>query len=159
MKTYIKYIFLLFFSFNIFNVFAQDKKKPTVKQLVETKQFTFIPTSVSPQRGATRFLDGYFDLTLRNDSLISYLPYFGRSQMAPMTPDEAGMRFTTTDFNYSFAEGKKGRYNLLFKINDQKNNYTFNMTVYPDGTADLIATSTYREQISFRGNVMALKPR
>ncbi len=136
--------------------FTQSRKQP-VEVLLKSKQFLFVPASVNPLSGRTRYLDGYFDLKVKNDSLVSYLPYFGRTTMAPIGSDDTGMRFTSTEFTYSYKPGKKGSYNVVIQVKDNANSNKFYLTVYNNYTALLVASSNFRDQISFRGDIRELK--
>lgn len=136
--------------------FAQSRMQ-TVELLLKSKQFIFVPVSVNPLSGRTRYLDGYFDLKLKNDSLVSYLPYFGRTTMAPIGSDDTGMRFTSTDFSYFYKQGKKGSYYVVIQVKDNANSNKFYLTVYENYTALLVASSNFRDQITFRGDIRELK--
>lgn len=131
--------------------------KDSVAALVKSRSFIFYANSVDPLRGTTRFLTGNYDMKVKGDSLISYLPYFGRSQNAPLTPDETGLIFTSTDFDYNFTPRKKNSWTVTFNVKDQKNLSKYILTIYNDGSADMMATSNFRDQISFRGYVRGIK--
>ncbi|WP_255153964.1 DUF4251 domain-containing protein [Ferruginibacter sp. HRS2-29] len=131
--------------------------KDSVAALVKSESFIFYASSVDPLRGTTRFLTGNYDLKVKGDSLVSYLPYFGRSQNAPISPDETGLIFTSTDFDYSFTPRKKNSWTVTFRVKDYTNLSKYVLTIYNDGSADLMATSNFRDQISFRGYVRGIK--
>lgn len=69
---------------------AQDLEKEKLRSLLETKHFVFEAQSVNPQRGPTRQLTSPYDLKLNGDTVISFLPYFGRVY-APIRPEEGGI--------------------------------------------------------------------
>jgi hypothetical protein len=88
MKTAInifgKPFILLVFAFCCITVQAQEKST-AIKSMIEAKQFVFKAQTVLPASMATRQLSGdNYDLKLFGDSLISYLPYFGRAYSAPI---------------------------------------------------------------------------
>src|SRR4051794_2628396 len=120
-----KYIVIACFAFfTVSQIHAQDSSK-TLKSFIDSKQFTFQPTNVMPLRGASRQLDlGYF-LKLRSDSLISYLPYFGRAYSAPINPEDAGYDFTSTNFTYVVKAAKKNSYQVDITTKDKTNNVSF----------------------------------
>jgi flagellar hook protein FlgE len=156
MKTMIKAAAITIFTLSAYTAAAQTNKDSVAKWLND-KQFLFVANSADPLRGRTRFLTGSYDVKVKNDSLVSYLPYFGRSQVAPMNTDDAGLTFTSTNFTYSFSPGKKDRWDVVLIIKDQSNVSKYVLTVFSDGTADLTASSNFRDQISFRGYVRAIK--
>ena len=68
---------------------AQEKKEPTTQQIVESKNYIFKAESVNPQRGRFRYLtSAEYDLVVTSDTVIAYLPYFGRAYSAPINPSE-----------------------------------------------------------------------
>ncbi len=104
---------------------AQDEKKEKratkavfIKNLVDSQNFVFVPQSVLPLRGTTRQLTSYYDITVSKDSLVSYLPYFGRSYAAPHDPTNIGFNFTSTKFEYTKTATKKGGWDILIKSKD-----------------------------------------
>lgn len=58
---------------------AQKLTSTEVKQMLNAKHFSFEPITMIPQAGATKQLTSEFFLKVSGDSLISYLPYFGRA--------------------------------------------------------------------------------
>ena len=86
----------------------QTAKMIATKDMIDSQNFIFVPRTVSPLRGGIRELTSYYDLEVSKDSIISYLPYFGRAYTAPLNPSEVGVNFTSTNFEYKVAPGKKG---------------------------------------------------
>ena len=138
-----KYIIVLLFSCAVFiQTQAQDSTKQTIKGLIDTKQYVFEPTSTSGGGGRVRQLTpGYF-FEIKDDTLKTYLPYYGRAYTAPMNPSDIGYDFTTTNFSYDVAEGKKNSYNIVIRTKDKTYNPEFTLTVYDNGTAYLRASSS-----------------
>src|SRR5687768_3644853 len=78
----------------------KQEKSVSIQHLLESKRFVFDARTVSPIGGPTRQLTSSYDFTVKGDSVLSFLPYFGRAYVAPMTSADAGLRFTSTDFSY-----------------------------------------------------------
>src|SRR6476620_10659758 len=98
MKNSIR-IFLLAMALSSLSiVYAQESDPAAVQKMVESKNFVFKAQSVLPQRGGIRQFTSDYDLKLLGDSVVSYLPCFGRAFVAPMGSDENGLKFTSTDF-------------------------------------------------------------
>jgi len=92
-----------------------------------------------------------YSLKVSGDSLVANLPYFGRAYSAPMNPADAGINFTSTNFDYKVAERKKGGYDISIRSKDKTYNADFALTVYDNGSAYLQVTSTDKQPISFNG--------
>jgi hypothetical protein len=104
------------FSFQATAQSSKDQKETEeqqqLKSMIESKKYTFLAQSASPQSGRTVQLNSDYTLKLMNDSLSCDLPYYGRSYMA--TPGDAGggIQFSTTDFDYVSTPGKKGGWEI-----------------------------------------------
>src|SRR3954453_6994191 len=87
----------------------------TIQELINSKRYTFLAQYAQPMSGKQRTLTSEYTLTVHNDSLISYLPYFGQAYTAPMNPSDAGIEFTSTNFDYAVTPTKKGNYDITIK--------------------------------------------
>lgn len=144
----------LFAAFISFQLHAQDTTRD-IKMLLDNKTFTFRPTTMTPVSGRFRpITDAGYLLQVKGNTLIAYLPYFGRAYQAPVNSADAGINFTSENFNYVVTEGKKESYNVSISTKDRTFNSTFNLTVYKDGTAYLQANSTDKQQISYNGTIV-----
>jgi hypothetical protein len=157
---------MIAFAFNI-NVNAQSKSKDRkaariaeVKKIVEDQNFVFDANYVNPSRGAGRALTSSdYDLTITKDTIISYLPYFGRAYVAPpYGSSEGGIKFTNTNFSYVLKPGKKDGWSVTIKPKD-KNIGKWNdvqsmyLSISSEGYASLQVISTNRDAISFNGTI------
>jgi len=135
--------------------FAQDStsSKSTVKDWVSEKNFVFTPQSASPMRGRTVHLNSYFDCRVSKDTLVSNLPYYGRSYSASINPSENGLNFTSNSFDYSVSPRKKGGWEVSIKPKDANDVREMNFTIFENGSATLYVSSNNRESISFNGSV------
>ncbi|GAB3907683.1 DUF4251 domain-containing protein [Mucilaginibacter boryungensis] len=137
----------------------QDKraaKESEMKKVLESKNFTFTAQSVNPMRGATRTLTSEYDLRITPDTVIAYLPFFGRAYTAPIDPNEGGIKFTSTKFSYS-AQLKKNGYQIIIKPADTKDVRQMVLDVSFSGYGTLSITNLNRDPISFYGTVDANK--
>ena len=138
---------------------AQDKKdESTIQQAVETKNFIFKASSATPQRGRIRQLTSEYDLIVRPDTIISFLPYFGRAFTAPINPSEGGIKFTSTDFAYSISKKKKSSWEIKITPKSVPDVTDLYLTVFDNGSASLRVSSINRTPISFNGYVEEGKP-
>src|SRR5664279_4274207 len=63
-----------------------NSKKISFKNMVDSQHFVFVAQTASPLRGGFRNLTSIYDVRVRKDTLVSYLPYFGRAYIAPIDP-------------------------------------------------------------------------
>ena len=150
-----KYIITgLLFACIIMQAQAQDStREQTIKNLIDTKHYTFEPTTMTTGGGRFRQLTpGYF-FQVKNDTLKVELPYVGRAYNAPIDPSDAGFDFITTDFTYTVSTGKKNSYSVSVKTKGKPYNTEFALTVFDNGTAYLRANATDKQPVSYNGNI------
>lgn len=167
MKTLKKIAILLAFVFIGINmVSAQNTRKDRkaahvaeIKGLIESQNFVFDANFVNPSRGSGRSLTSEYDLTVTKDTIIAYLPYFGRAYTAPPYGSiEGGIKFTNTHFTYAMKPGKKSGWAITIKptnknISDWRDVQSMYLTISEDGYASLQVISSNREPISFNGTI------
>lgn len=142
---------------------AQDSKKSkdsakatATKPLVESKQFIFNVESVTPMKGGTRNLSPGYSLKIKQDTIVSELPYFGRAYQASLSSTEGGIKFTSIDFDYTVKDRKKGGWDITIKPKDAGSVQELTLTVFDNANANLNVTANDRQPISFRGYIEAI---
>ncbi len=130
----------------------EAKKIANVKAMVEASNYVFKAQSANPMRGGTFNLTSEYDLRVAQDTLIAYLPYFGRAYQAPMDPTDGGIHFTSTRFSYNKQETKNG-WEISVKPVDAKGVEQIFLSISQDGYANLRITSTNRDPITFDGYI------
>ena len=136
---------------------AQKLSADKVKELIESKHYSFIATYVNPLRGGQKFLTQNYYLQVADDSVIAELPYFGVAYSAPINPSDAGYNFTSTNFDYAVTPQKKNSYEISIRTKDKVNPSDFVLTVYSNGKAFLRASNTQKQPISYNGYIKALE--
>ncbi|MCU7550326.1 DUF4251 domain-containing protein [Chitinophagaceae bacterium LB-8] len=137
---------------------AQETEKETkIKNLIGSGNYVFEAQSALPSRGQVRQLTYGYEIRVSKDTLISYLPYFGRAYVAPVDPSEGGYNFTSTDFEYNVKEGKKGGWDVSIQTKDQRDNKKMALKIQESGYASLQVTSNDRQPISYNGIITAVK--
>lgn len=132
---------------------VQAGEGSAIKNLMDAKRYVFSAQTVSPARGASRQLSADYDLRVSPDTLIAYLPYFGRAHVAPIDPSSGGIRFTSTNFTYTAQPLRKGRWNITMVPQDAGDVRELHLSVSQDGYASLQVLSNNREPITFNGIV------
>jgi hypothetical protein len=133
---------------------AQEKKEPNTQEMVESKNYIFKAESVNPPRGRVRYLTPEYDLVVTGDTVIAYLPYFGRAYSAPFSPSEGGIKFTSADFEYTVEKKKKRSWEILIKPKDNRDIQALYLTIFDNKKATLRVNSVNRESISYSGYIV-----
>ncbi|WDF53427.1 DUF4251 domain-containing protein [Mucilaginibacter sp. KACC 22063] len=155
---HLKYITCLVIMLLAFNFsFAQKKstaKQDSVKNKVESKNFRFVAQYANPLRGGHPYLTSDYDIRVKPDSVISFLPYFGQAYFdVPYNPNEGGIKFTSTKFTYTKKQMKKGNWQITFIPKDVKNLQRVTFNIYPNGNTWTQFLFTNRDAISFDGYI------
>ena len=155
-------------------LFAQTNKETTLK-IVADKNYTFIANTALPMSnndinrvlammpgsqggGSINLTGSQYDVKVTKDSIVAYLPYYGRSFSAPMDPTQGGIKFTSKDFTYTESKNKKGSYTIQINTKDVKReNYRFTINISTNGYASLTASSMNKQPIIFNGYLDELK--
>lgn len=134
-----------------------QQKETVIKNKVEGRSYVFMAQSVSPMRGSMHQLTTEYDLRVSPDSIISWLPYFGRAFSAPVNASEGGIKFTSTNFNYTSVNRTKGGWDITIKPKDAADVNQLLLTVFASGSASLQVISNNREPITFNGYISEKK--
>lgn len=136
----------------------QNAKEEAVKKLLESRRFQFVPQSVQPQGGRSVQINNY-SFTLQNDSLSSYLPYFGVAHTAPMNPGKGPLDLSATNISYSSEAGKQGNTLISIKLDNTNDAKEFNLIVSSSGYATLNVRFNSRQSISYYGQIRSIPAR
>jgi len=119
MKTFkgiLSFLLLMaLFTGNTNIVIAQKKvsaKETEIKNLLYSQQYIFYAQSVIPSSGRQRFLTSEYTVTISKDTIVCYLPYFGRAYSAMLGTTDGGIKFTSVDFDYTISDRKKGGWEI-----------------------------------------------
>jgi hypothetical protein len=135
---------------------AQDLDKSVVQDFIKSKEFVFKAQTVLPMTGMSRQLTSEYDVRFLGDSIVAYLPYFGRAYSAGYGED-GGIDFTSTKFDYKVKQRRNGSWDVTIKPRDAKDVQQLNFTVSENGYATLQVTSNNRQPISFNGYIAERK--
>jgi hypothetical protein len=136
---------------------AQDDDRVSVKEMIDTRNFVFKAQMMSPMGGRLINLTSDYDFTVRPDSIVSYLPYFGRAYSAPINPTDGGIKFTSTKFDYKTTKRKKS-WDISIQTRDVGEGYQLFLSVYNNGRATLRANSVNKQSIVFDGYITEGRP-
>ncbi len=155
---WISYLLLCLGGFTT-NGVAQNKKErdsiqaALIKTLVTEQRYIFLAQTATPSRGGLRQITGTYTLKVTKDTVMSDLPYMGRSYTAGYGSGEGGIKFTSTGFEYKSEPRKKGGWEITIKPKEMNTCRDMNLIVYEDGTASLNVNLDNKQPISFRGYI------
>ena len=127
-----------------------------LKNMIDSQNFIFIARYVTPITGRRRDLTPGYELSISKDSLISYLPFFGRGYTAPISPSDVDFDFTSTKFTYSITPARRG-WNISIKTKDKMYVQELYFRVFDNTSASLNITNMDRSAISYDGYITRRK--
>lgn len=134
----------------------EQQKENHIKSLIESKNYVFKAQTVFPLGGRSRILTSDYDLRILGDSVVAYLPYFGRAYSAPIDPSQGGIHFTSTQYDYKMQPNKKG-WNITILPRDTRDARELSLNITTSGYATLMVSSNNRQSISFNGYITQRK--
>jgi hypothetical protein len=147
-------------------VFRANFALPMGNASVRVSGLSMGPNNIAnAMNGSAVPLTSTYDLTLSNDSLTAFLPYYGVAYTAPpMGTTEGGVKFTTTKFDYKVTEKKNGNIEIFFKPTNLEPRapsdvQRMTLTVSEGGFANLQITLLNRQPISYTGTLEEIKPK
>lgn len=132
-----------------------EKKARTeraVKEAIAAKQYKINVDRMQPMRGGSRNLTTNYTLEIRNDSVFSYLPYFGVAYNAPHGGGKS-LNFNASITGYTTRALKKGKIQIDFKTRSDEDNYEYRLTIFPDGSTSIHVQPMNKQSISFTGEM------
>jgi hypothetical protein len=153
MKTFARFFSIFLIGVMGFtSVDAQETDAAVLKSILQTKNFTFRAQSAWPLQGAVVQLTAGYDMKILQDSINTYLPYFGRAYTSGYSTDN-GIKFISKKFDYKLKEKNKGGWELTIRPNDTRDVTELTYSISANGYATLQVISTNRQAISFYGVV------
>jgi Domain of unknown function (DUF4251) len=130
-------------------------KQIMIKNLVESQNYVFVAQTAIPMTGRARNLSSQYDLTVTSGSIVSRLPFYGRSDTPPIDPSKSPLEFSSKNFDYKATAKKKGSWEINIKPKDNQDVQNLFLTISADGYASLQVSSNTRESISFNGSIIS----
>lgn len=127
------------------------QKAEKVRQSLQDRQFTINVTSAHPSSFPPVNLTSPYSLEVRGDSVISYLPYYGRAYSLPYGGGKA-LNFSDKMNGYDLSRSKK-EYNVRLTIENEEDRYLYYIDVFDNGRASILVTSQNRTDILFYGDM------
>ena len=126
-----------------------------VADSVHAKTFTINVNYVEPQNMmVAHYLTSDYSVRLQGDSVISYLPYFGRAYRADYNnTQQSPLTFSSCAQQVTIKRGKHKSYTVYFKVNNATEMFEYYVDIFPNGSASVNVSSSDRTPIGFSGSM------
>ncbi|HRH58930.1 MAG TPA: DUF4251 domain-containing protein [Chitinophagaceae bacterium] len=133
---------------------ADSSSQEAITTAINNDDWVFTAQNISPQYGSTRIVNGLYQFAFSKDTIVSYLPYLGRSYGGAYLFGSRGpLDFTDTGFRYSKEQDKNGRWTVTIKPNDNREVQSMVFTLYDNGSSQLNVTLNNRTPVSYSGYI------
>lgn len=130
----------------------KEMKQKAVKELVLSEKYKIDVDRAIPARGRSVSLTSPYSIEIRNDSVISHLPYYGRAYSIPYGGGE-GLNFKAPISDYKVEWDKKGTAKVRFIARSTEDRFSFNIDIFSNGSSSIFVNMQNRQSISFQGDL------
>ena len=147
-----KNLFLILLLAAAIPVCAQTDRTAAIKGLVDAKSYDFHATTSMAMDGMVKNLTSDYLVKMMPDSVVGFLPYFGRANAPTMDGD--GITFTSKDFSYDCRPTKKSGWEIMIRPKDAKRSVSqLLFTIQSNGLTTVRVIAPNKDPISFNGEI------
>nr|WP_320058318.1 DUF4251 domain-containing protein [uncultured Bacteroides sp.] len=128
------------------------EKEQAVRENIESKNYSIDVDIALPRRGTNIHLTSSYSLEVKNDSVSSWLPYYGRAYSIPYGGGD-GLTFKAPIENYKLTYNKKGTAKIEFTARTKEDLYEFNIAIFTSGSSSISVNMHNRDSIDFSGEL------
>lgn len=134
----------------------EKAKMEEVKQMFENKTLQFLAQSAHPMSGGVYHLTSTYNLTIKNQDVTSYLPYYGVAYRADYPAGDGGIMFTEKATATEWKSTRKG-FEVKLQVKTTKDVYLIYLQFSASGYGSLQVTCNNRQPIRFSGIVQEVR--
>lgn len=123
-----------------------------VSEALASRHYTINVLMMYPQRGRAVNLTTNYSVEVKGDSLISYLPYFGRAYNVPYGGGK-GLNFIAPITGYQTETDRKGMTRVVLTTENEEDRYQYVLEVSSSGDSYIQVQSRQRDFIRYSGRM------
>ncbi len=135
----------------------EEQKKERIekiREIIRSKNFVFKAETVNGVNTRTKTLTTDFGVEVRNDSVFSYMPYYGNNYSNDYaSQNKSPMGFIQPVDSYSMKRTNKGYY-IDIDVTNNHDVINLKFHINKDGEATLSANSINRSSVSYTGFII-----
>ena len=119
-----------------------------VKTALTQRRYKIDVNRMYPMNGNSRNVSYGYSVEVRNDTLISYLPYFGRAYNVPYGGGK-GLNFSERIGSYHETQQSNGARLIDIELKNDEDIYQYTIKVFDNGNSSIDVQSRQRDPISY----------
>ena len=123
-----------------------------VRDMLSERHYKIGVNFMYPLKGPSRSLTSDYSVEVRNDSLISHLPYFGEAYDLPYGGGQ-GLNFSERISSYADYQKKKDEYVIEIGVKNSEDIFVYTINIFDNGRSSIDVRSRKRNPISFSGEM------
>ena len=123
-----------------------------VRDMLSERHYKIGVNFMYPLKGPSRSLTSDYSVEVRNDSLISHLPYFGEAYDLPYGGGQ-GLNFSERISSYADYQKKKDEYVIEIGVKNSEDIFVYTINIFDNGRSSIDVRSRKRDPISFSGEM------
>jgi len=123
-----------------------------VSNALEQRDFTISIDRMKPLHGMPKQVSYGYELTVKGNTVNSYLPYVGEVYRVPYGGG-VGLNFTGEIQDYAVEYPSSDLTRITFTVTNDEDTYTYRVDIYSNGKAIVDVYAYHRTAISFDGEV------
>ena len=128
---------------------AAEQKRKVLTALTQ-RNYKISIDRMYMSRGGSKSVSYGYSVEVRNDSLISYLPYFGRAYSVPYGGGK-GLNFSESIGSYRESKEKNGKRHIEIGLKNEEDTYLYTIDVFDNGSSSIDVQARQRDRISYSG--------
>ena len=123
-----------------------------VTEALKARDYKIVVNRMYPMKGSSKSVSYGYSVEVRNDSLISYLPYFGGAYNVPYGGGK-GLNFSERIGSYRESQKNNGERQIEINVTNEEDTYIYLIKVFSNGNSSIDVTSRQRDHISYSGEL------
>lgn len=129
-------------------------KAEAIREIVKSKNFVFKAELVNPGNSRPKSLTSDFGIEVRNDTIFSYMPYYGNTYSRDYTDyKDSPMGFIQPIDSFTTKRTKKG-YLVEISLTNVRDVIELTFYINLDGLTSVSASSINRQSITYSGEII-----
>lgn len=130
----------------------QAREAAMVKEALQNRRYTIDIHMMHPLRGRAVNVTSNYSVGVKGDTLVSYLPYFGRAYQVPYGGGK-GLNFTAPITGYQSETDRKGTTRIMLTSENEEDSYLYVLEVFSNGESSVEVQSRQRDRIYYTGRM------